>query len=175
MIVRCVTCGVSFRPRLKRRKGYIYRYCSIPCYAKQKTVPAVERFWPKVAKTDGCWHWRGRLNREGYGKFYVGVVERKYVYISAQRWAWEQINGPVPPGLVLDHLCRNRACVRPDHLEPVTSGTNVLRGESPSAQCARKLTCKRGHPFDEANTRQSTKGHRMCVICIRESGKVHQR
>lgn len=72
---------------------------------------------------NGCLVWMGQLNGDGYGVLSVGNK-----YVRAHRQSWENANGPVPDGLELDHLCRNRACVEPNHLEPVTTGENVRRG-----------------------------------------------
>jgi len=82
--------------------------------------------------------------------------------------------GPIPAGLQLDHLCRNRACVRPDHLEPVRSRENTLRGFGPSAINARKTVCAHGHPFDEANTGRSPNGRRFCRECGRIRARAYQ-
>ncbi len=82
-----------------------------------------ERFWAKVDRSGECWLWTGNVYRDGYGQFYV---ERRQV--RAHRWAYESEVGPIPEGLVLDHLCRVRLCVRPSHLEPVTNRENLLRG-----------------------------------------------
>ncbi len=82
-----------------------------------------ERFWAKVEKTDGCWLWTGAENGRGYGTFWSeGMVVR------AHRWAYGHLAGPIPDGLDLDHLCRVKSCVNPDHLEPVTHRVNVRRG-----------------------------------------------
>lgn len=96
--------------------------------------PASDRFWPKVTKTDTCWLWTG-VTSHGHGYFWVHDAEmpgqgrkgrgRK---IPAHVWAWEDRNGPITKGLVLDHLCQNRPCVNPSHLEPVTQGENFRRG-----------------------------------------------
>lgn len=88
-----------------------------------------QRFWEKVDKTPSCWLWTGAISGgTGYGSFatMLGRNERKGV--GAHRWAYEALVGPIPEGLVLDHLCAVRRCVRPEHLEPVTIGENNRRG-----------------------------------------------
>jgi hypothetical protein len=78
---------------------------------------------------------------------------------------YELLVGPVGADLTLDHLCRNRACVNPDHLEPVTIAVNVLRGESPPARNARKTHCPQGHEYTPDNTYYNQKGWRACATC----------
>lgn len=122
-----------------------------------------ERFWAKVQKTDGCWNWIGAMSIDGYGRMLRGGKN-----VNAHRIAYELLVGPIPSGLTLDHLCRNRKCVNPSHLEPVTRGENVLRGESPSAIHARKTHCAYGHAFDADNTiRRVIRGRsaRICRAC----------
>lgn len=99
-----------------------------------------------VVAEDGCWHWTAALDRDGYGRFWDGT--RKCV---AHRITWELLVGPIPQGLVIDHLCRVRKCVNPEHLEPVKSSVNILRGEGPAARHARQSACKRGHDFTPEN------------------------
>lgn len=116
----------------------------------------------------GCWLWQGvRFSRTGYAQFSVDNKTR-----SVHRVAYELYVGPIPDGLTVDHLCRVRNCVNPEHLEAVTARENILRGESPCAHNARKTHCPKGHPYDEGNTRWSvlTSGqrNRVCRICSRE-------
>ena len=118
----------------------------------------------------GCWLWTGALNPDGYGKFKVRGKR-----IGAHRWAHERFRWPIPPGLEIDHLCRQRSCVNPDHLEVVTGRENTLRGNAPAAQLARRTHCMRGHPFDEANTYRTRKGERRCRICNRERLRARRR
>jgi hypothetical protein len=111
------------------------------------------------ASIDECWPWPGPLSPEGYGR-----VSNQYVH----RLSYEHFVAPIPDGLVLDHLCRNRACFNYTHLEPVTEGENTLRGEGMSARRARATTCERGHPKTAENSylRPDGKG-RQCLPCIR--------
>lgn len=89
-------------------------------------TPASVRFWRRVDRTDACWLWRGWINAKGYGHF--GVNNR--LTVKAHRWSYEQLVGPIPHGLTLDHLCRVRNCVNPAHLEPVTRAVNISRRDT---------------------------------------------
>jgi hypothetical protein len=82
---------------------------------------------------------------------------------------YELFIGPIPQGLTIDHLCRNRACVNPTHLETVDHRTNVLRGEGPPAREARATSCQRGHPKVAANRKIDADGKARCRVCIRLS------
>lgn len=119
-----------------------------------------DRFWSKVNKTETCWLWTGALGRNGYGQFFWDGQAR-----AAHRLAYEDLVGPIPKGLQLDHLCRVRHCVNPAHLEPVTARENMLRGESLQAHNAKKELCpKCGGPYSpEVST-----GARRCTPCRNE-------
>lgn len=133
-------------------------------YAHRLTT--AQRFWGRVIKNpgDGCWVWKGAgaTNRTSYGRFQPELGNRHLT--PAHRWAYEQLNGPIPDGLQLDHLCRNRHCVRPSHLEPVTCKVNLLRGETFNARNASKTHCPAGHPYSDANLR-IWNGRRVCRAC----------
>lgn len=112
-----------------------------------KGASAADRFWSKVEKTDTCWLWLGALDTQGYGQFHADGRRHK-----AHRFAWRLAGRSLDGALVLDHMCRTRRCVRPDHLEQVANKTNVLRGVGAAAMNARKTHCPSGHPYDEDNT-----------------------
>jgi hypothetical protein len=124
-------------------------------------VTAPARFFAKVEEQpNGCWLWIGGLDRKGYGKFHV----TKKREARAHRWCFEYVLGSIPEGLDLDHTCRNRRCVNPSHLEPVTRRVNLLRGETIPAAHARKTHCPQGHAYSPENT-YLYRGMRQCVAC----------
>jgi len=125
-----------------------------------------QRFWAKVEKGK-CWEWRGARSR-GYGCFNDG--DRTVI---AHRWSYEAARGPIPPGLTLDHLCRNRSCVNPAHLEIVTRKENVLRGVGVTARNASKVACVHGHGFTEENT-YHWHGKRICKACLRDRDRARR-
>ncbi len=111
-----------------------------------------ERFWDKVALWDDCWIWTGAKTSLGYGHFRInGAMVKAHHFLIP----------PVPAGLQCDHLCRNRACVKPDHIQFVTPRENTLRGASCIAINARKTHCPRGHAYDRID-HQGRRGCRQC-------------
>lgn len=128
-----------------------------------------ERFWAKVAvDPSGCWLWTATLNPDGYGRI---RMTRRWAPL-AHRALWETCIGPVQKPRELDHLCRVRHCVNPDHLEEVDHPENVRRGEG-GQHWAAKTHCPQGHPYDEENTLRS-EGRRVCKACVYRRSKAHR-
>ena len=145
--------------------------------ASHKPIPTLSEsqqheFWEHVAvdmvDSDACWPWKFALKRSGYG--YVSLGGNDY---RAHRVAYEIVRGAIPQGLTLDHLCRNRACCNPAHLEPVSHRANVLRGESQPATNAVKTHCAHGHEYTAENTKINRWNRRVCLQCYTE--KLAQR
>lgn len=165
------TCSVDGCDRPHASRGL----CG-PHYQKERAQPGwqplpqptpEERFWSKVEirGADDCWLWTAAHHGDGYGLHrHLGRTSR------AHRVAYELTIGPIPEGLMLDHLCRVRDCVNPAHLEPVTNRENILRSEiTPPGINARKTHCIRGHEFTPDNTLVRRDGaKRECRACIRE-------
>lgn len=126
----------------------------------------VERFWSRVVKgehPDTCWTWQGGKTTQGYGEL---MVDGRMWY--AHRLSLHLAGVQLPQDKVVDHKCRNRACVRPDHLELVTNRTNILRGVGAAAVNALKTHCPKNHPYDAVNTWVNKDGERFCRECRRE-------
>lgn len=131
------------------------------------SAPLADRFWAKARRSsdDDCWNWTAMVAGGGYGQFSVNGKK-----VPAHRVAYQLEVGAVPDGLVLDHLCRNRLCVNPRHLEPVSNRENILRGEGLAAVHAAKEQCVRGHEFDRTII-QYGRERRICTTCVRERGR----
>ena len=125
---------------------------------------------PTHWKEESCWEWTGCRSPRGYGRFRWDQGRGD----AAHRYAYERFLGPIPDGLVIDHLCRNPGCVNPGHLEAVTQRENVLRGVGLFAQQARRTHCPRGHIYAGDNVRVQG-GSRVCLTCIsdRKKEKYH--
>ena len=121
--------------------------------------PKPPRFWENVIQSGDCWLWTAALDRYGYGRCRHNGTQR------AHRVAYEQMVGPIPDGLVIDHLCRVRACVNPSHLDPVPNRINLLRGMTLAAKNAAVTHCPDGHAYTEANTSHKASGARICLTC----------
>ena len=111
------------------------------------TTEAVARFWSYINKTPTCWLWTGVPNDQGYGQLRIDNIK-----VYGHRLAYHLMRGPIPAGMQVDHICRVRHCVNPDHLEVVSHRTNTLRGISPHAVNKRKTHCDHGHEYTPANT-----------------------
>ncbi len=121
---------------------------------------------PEHWKEEACWEWIGAANANGYGHF----MERLGKMTTPYRYSYERFIGPVPEGLTIDHLCRNRRCVNPEHLEAVTQGVNVLRSPlAAPAVNARKTHCDHGHQITEEHQvyRVVGKNGRICRECAK--------
>lgn len=145
-----------------------------------------ERFWSKVNKRGPkrkqmptrCWVWTGAIrkgtNRQGYKTGGYGTFWLEGKNVLAHRAAWFFVKGAWPSGQ-LDHRCRRRTCVRPSHLRRATAKENVLWGVSPPAQNAKKKVCNKGHSLSGDNLRINSQGRRVCVICVRASGRENEK
>lgn len=127
-----------------------------------------QRWWPKVRMTDGCWYWTGARHTSGYGLINRAYVDGRSIPAWAHRVAYELAVGPIPEGMVLDHLCNNgpAGCVRPDHLEPTTIGQNVARG------FALRTHCRHGHEYTPENTWRTSAGRRRCRRCTLDRNRI---
>lgn len=129
------------------------------------------RFLSRFKVSDGCWEWKDRKVKDGYGQFKI-----KNTYYRAHRYSYFVFVGPIPDGLTIDHLCNNTSCVNPEHLKSATLRENLMRGGSLGAVNSRKTHCKYGHPFSEENTiyyeRDGVPGRRRCRACFKRIGQL---
>ena len=134
---------------------------------RKKIKTEMARFSEKLAWLVGsdCWRWLGARN-SGYGIFYSNGV-----LVRAHRWSYERAIGPIPEGLVLDHLCRVRECVNPWHLDPKTIAENI---RAPGSLCGKKqvrTTCRRGHAYGTTAYVNPNNGHKTCRVCMAHTTK----
>lgn len=123
-------------------------------------TPLRDRLLSRIRKTEtGCWEWTGAISSKGYGT--LGFQTRD---LYAHRASYELFVGPIPDGLEMDHLCRNRRCINPEHLEAVTHLENMHRNPFVSARM-KQTHCKHGHEFTPENTRRKKNGTRCCRAC----------
>ena len=115
---------------------------------KHTNKSALDRFWPKVLKTESCWIWTKSINESGYGKFNSPAGYSNL----AHRFAYQALTGSIPDDLPLDHLCRNRRCVNPEHLEPVALAENKRRGLNFRLANGMDNSCVNGHEYTPENT-----------------------
>lgn len=136
-----------------------------------KINPRIDRLTHYVVDGSGCWIWKGGDNSKGYGfiRLYsdnTGIMAHRYFYLH--------FVGEIPKGLVLDHLCRNRRCVNPGHLEPVSDMENFLRGESSGAKALRQSKCKCGRAFDALWKNGHGSVSRKCKHCTRVCARAYR-
>jgi hypothetical protein len=121
--------------------------------------PIEDRFIERIKEPfdahNECWIWTGAKTGSGYGQIWLDTNRRE----CAHRIAYEMFVGPIPQGFHVDHLCSNRACVRPDHLGVLTRKENVSQWNNS------KTHCRNGHPYDEENTYRKPDGERRCRVC----------
>ena len=134
--------------------------------AFKRQTPTIETFWSQVAKTDGCWFWTGRVNRDGYGV--TGFEMRAWM---AHRLAYELDVGPIPKGLQVHHTCKNRRCVRPEHFQLLTPSEHarIEKLERPLS-----ATCGKGHPWTPENTYTWNGSPRKCRACRVERMQLYR-
>lgn len=139
---------------------------------EMKGQPAIVRLFKRVEKQGnyGCWTWLGVPSSSGYGGIQVNGRT-----VKVHRLSYTLLVGPIGEGLTIDHICRNKLCVNPRHLEPVTRRVNTLRGVGPAAVYARRTACGRGHSFTAENTLIRPNKARRCRVCRRDSNREAMR
>lgn len=131
----------------------------------------LERMTAKVeVDANGCWLWLGKKDiGTGYGR-----VRFRGAQIGAHRRMYELVNGPIPAGLQIDHLCRVRLCINPVHLEAVTPRENTMRSTAVTKKNAQKTACPQGHPYNDHNTYRRPDGGRDCRICQSRRSRAYK-
>ena len=146
---------------------------AIPLNPDQKSrygISAITRFLThiKLSKDNTCWEWTSSKTPKGYG-----LIEFNGKMIYTHRFIYEYLHGPIPAELEIDHLCSNRACANPKHLEAVLHTENIRRGNSGIIN-RQKTHCPQGHEYSLANTYHNPNGGRDCRICINDRIKKYR-
>lgn len=175
------SCEAKVKHRGRCGKHYRLLLLGGDRLVKRAVTSAEERFWSKVNKSGPlplhggvpgpCWQWTAGKIPSGYGSFHTAPLRQA----APHRYAWEALRGPIPDDLTIDHLCRNKLCVNPDHLEVVTRGENTLRAVDIGAKNRGKTHCIKGHEFDRDNTRITPNGRRRCRTCDSHRERNRQR
>lgn len=142
----------------------------------KKVKSNIERFEKYVKRSGSCWLWQGHVNSRNHYGYFTVRCSGHYLSVLAHRWSYSHFVGHIPQGHDLDHLCRNRRCVNPDHLEPVTRRENLLRGIGViTIENSKKTHCPKGHPYDAANTGFSSgRRGRRCLACHRDKERARR-
>jgi hypothetical protein len=165
-----------------QRTSHARRFCTRACYVATQLLagkpvyprrPLEERFWSRVVCdiATRCWLWTGKPNSNGYGVIALDVGSLKRNDL-VHRVAYQLTRRAIPPGMEIDHVCRNRLCVRSDHLEAVPHRVNVWRGAGLTAGNARKQTCPLGHAYDLLVIRSNGQRTRRCRRCERARSRA---
>lgn len=157
----------------------VWKVASYPV-VQSEDVMLPERIQSKIMPepNSGCWLWTGYVAPNGYGKMQVKLPGGGWTTKYAHREIYKAVKGEIPPGLDIDHRCRQRCCVNPDHLRPATRKENVANAVRNRAKLLARTHCKRGHEFDADNTRWfkspwSGLPVRQCRTCLRVAMKRH--
>lgn len=141
---------------------------SCGCSRRKDPIARFNKYY-SVDAASGCWLWTGCLDGNGYGKIGVDNVRKG---VGAHRFSYELHVGPIPDGLQIDHLCRVRNCINPEHLEPVTSAVNTARGMSVQRRkeiASARTHCRYGHPFVSENLMRRKDGYKRCKQCRQDA------
>ncbi len=128
----------------------------------------MQTFWNKVKKTDTCWLWTGSNNGSGYGE--IRIKNKKFY---THRLSYEWAKGKIPIGFQIDHLCKNRDCCNPDHLEAVAPKINVQRGNTSKPHFI-KTHCINGHLYEKYEYKRTDGKGRNCSECVRNASREYQ-